>query len=61
MRKIILSVISTLVVIVLLFGGLTLVRARNRIQRARATYRMQKMMAHNARKIATPAEAKTST
>ena len=58
MRKIILSVISTLVVIGSLIGGLLLyARGHGFSAREQPTW-MERTMARNARKIATPAEAK---
>jgi mono/diheme cytochrome c family protein len=58
MRKIILSVISTLVVIGLLIGGLLLyVRGEGFSAREQPTW-MERTMARNARKIATPPGAK---
>ena len=58
MRKIILSVISTLVVIGLLIGGLLLyVRGEGFSAREQPTW-MERTMAQNARKIATPSGAR---
>ena len=58
MRKIILSVISTLIVIGLVIGGLLwYVRGQGFSAREQPTW-MERTMAQNARKIATPAEAK---
>jgi len=57
-RKIILSVISTVVVIGLLIGGLLLyVRGEGFSAREQPTW-MERTMARNARRIATPAGAK---
>ena len=60
MRKIILSVISTLVVIGLLIIGVLVlyVRGHGFSAREQPTW-MERTMARNARKIATPAEAKS--
>ena len=58
MRKIILSVLSTLVVIGLISGGLLLyMRGHGFSAREQPTW-MERTMAQNARKIATPPEAK---
>ncbi len=58
MRKIILSVISTLVVVGFLIGGLLLyMRGEGFSAREQPTW-MERTMARNARKIVTPAEAK---
>src|SRR5216683_3132688 len=58
MRKIILSVFSTLLVISLILGGLAIyMRGHGFSAREQPTW-MERIMARNARKIATPAEAK---
>ena len=59
MRKIVLTVIATLAVIGLIFGaGLLYVRGHGFSAREEPTW-MERIMARNARKIATPPDAKT--
>jgi len=59
MRKIIISVISTVVVIAALIGGfLIYIRGTGFSAREQPSW-MEKVMAQNARKIATPADAKS--
>jgi mono/diheme cytochrome c family protein len=61
MRKIILSVVSTLVVVALIFAGLLwYVSGQGFSAREQPTW-MEKVMARNARKIATPPDAKNLT
>lgn len=61
MRKVILSVFSTLLVIGLLLGGFVLyIRGHGFSAREQPTW-MEKTMARNARKIATPSDAKNLT
>ena len=61
MRKVILSVVSTLVVIGLILGGFVLyIRGHGFSAREQPTW-MEKTMARNARKIATPSDAKNLT
>ena len=58
MRKVILSVIPTLVIIgLILGGGLLYLRGQGFSAREEPTW-MERIMARNARKIATPADAK---
>ena len=59
MRKVIISVISTVVVIAAVIGGLVMyIRGTGFSAREQPTW-MEKVMAQNARKIATPADAKS--
>lgn len=61
MRKVILSVVSTLVVIgLILAGGLLYMRGHGFSAREQPTW-MENMMARNARKIATPSDANNLT
>jgi mono/diheme cytochrome c family protein len=61
MRKIILSIVSTLAVIGLILGGFVLyIRGHGFSAREQPTW-MEKTMARNARKIATPPDAKSLT
>ena len=61
MRKVILSVFSTLLVIGLLLGGFVLyIRGYGFSAREQPTW-MEKTMARNARKIATPSDAENLT
>jgi mono/diheme cytochrome c family protein len=59
MRKVIISVISTIVVIAAIIGGfLIYIRGTGFSAREQPSW-MERVMAQNARKIATPADAKT--
>lgn len=59
MRKVIITVISTVVVIAALIGGLVMyIRGTGFSAREQPSW-MEKVMAQNARKIATPADAKS--
>ena len=59
MRKVIISVISTVVVIAAVIGGLVMyIRGTGFSAREQPSW-MEKVMAQNARKIATPADAKS--
>jgi mono/diheme cytochrome c family protein len=59
MRKVIISVISTVVVIAAIIGGLVMyIRGTGFSAREQPSW-MEKVMAQNARKIATPADAKS--